>query len=207
MESILEKLVVLALFLGVAFPVHECAHALVAYWRGDATAKMLGRLTLNPVAHFDRVGGLIMAVTLLTSGFAFGWAKPTPYNAMNLRNRRNDEVLIALAGPVSNLLLAVIAAMVIRLAVVVGIQPPAFLADVVVIFLLSNLILAIFNLVPVPPLDGGSILFRFLSPRQAWQIRPVLAQYGMLIVLVIGMVGGTAIYTLAVGVARFLVGA
>lgn len=207
MENILEKLVVLALFLGIGFPVHEFSHALVAYWRGDATAKMMGRLTLNPVAHFDPMGGIFMALTLLTSGFAWGWAKPTPVNTVNLKNRKNDEVLVALAGPASNFLLAVAGALIIRVLVALGVQPPLFVANVFVMFLLSNLILAIFNFVPVPPLDGGSLLYRFLSPRQAWQIRPILAQYGMLIVLAVGLLGGQLIYGIALRVAAFLVGA
>ena len=97
--SILLDPVMIAIFLGVAFPVHEFAHAFVAYLRGDATAKLFGRMTLNPVVHFDPVGGLMTVVSIFLGGFLIGWAKPTPVNTNNLRNRRNDEVLVALAGP------------------------------------------------------------------------------------------------------------
>ncbi|HYM82651.1 MAG TPA: site-2 protease family protein, partial [Candidatus Dormibacteraeota bacterium] len=102
-----EKIIVVLFFLGIGFPVHEFAHALTAYLLGDGTAKVFGRLTLNPVKHFDPVGGLLFAATvLLDLGFVIGWAKPTPVNPANLRDRRNGEVIVALAGPASNLIMA-----------------------------------------------------------------------------------------------------
>ncbi len=182
-NDILLNLVMLGIFLGIAFPVHEFSHAAVAYMRGDATAKLMGRMTLNPIVHFDPVGGMMMAVTVLLGGFLFGWAKPTPVNTMNLRNRKNDEVLVAIAGPISNLVMAIFGAFVIRLVIMLGLEPPTVVWDILANFVVFNVALAIFNLIPVPPLDGSTLLFRFLPPQQAWQIRPFLTQYGIFIVL------------------------
>ena len=102
-----DQFILIAIFLLVGFPVHEFCHAFVAYRLGDATAKMFGRLTLNPIVHFDPIGGLFLIVSVLAgTGFVFGWAKPTPVNPGNLRDRRNGEVLVSLAGPASNLVMA-----------------------------------------------------------------------------------------------------
>ncbi len=206
-EDIVLNVVVIAIFLGIAFPVHEFSHAAVAYMRGDATAKLFGRMTLNPVVHFDPVGGLMVIITVLLGNFLFGWAKPTPVNTANLRNRRNDEVLVALAGPASNLVLAVIAAFVFRVLLALGIDMPVLAWDVLANFLIFNVALAIFNLIPVPPLDGSTLLFRFLPPQQAWRIRPFLSQYGMFIVLGVVLLGGRILTDVIYGVAGFLVGA
>ena len=207
LDDILLNLIVIAIFLGIAFPVHEFSHAAVAYMRGDATAKLQGRLTLNPIVHFDPMGGMLMIVTVFLGGFLFGWAKPTPYNPLNLRNRRNDEVLVALAGPASNLVMAVIGAFVIRVIIAAGVQVPPVVDAVLVNFLIFNVALAIFNLIPVPPLDGSSLLYRFLSPQMAWQVRPFLSQYGMFIVLGAVLLGGRLLQGVIYGVAGFLVGA
>jgi Zn-dependent protease len=181
-----EAIILIAIFLLVAFPVHEFAHAYVAYRLGDGTAKMFGRLTLNPLVHFDPLGGLFLAISALSgSGFIFGWAKPTPVNPMNLRDRRNGEVLVALAGPASNIVMAVATAIVIRAINATRTELPELVAEVIGRFLLINLLLAIFNLIPIPPLDGSALLFRILSPRQAYEIRPMLAQYGFIILLVL----------------------
>src|SRR2546430_7906267 len=94
-----ETIILIAIFLLIAFPVHEFAHAFVAWRLGDSTAKMFGRLTLNPIVHFDMIGGLFLIISALTGGFIFGWAKPTPVNPMNLRDRRNGEVPVAPAAP------------------------------------------------------------------------------------------------------------
>ena len=104
-----ENLILIAFFLLIGFPVHEFAHAFTAWRLGDSTAKLFGRLTLNPIAHFDPIGGLFLIISVLFGGFVIGWAKPTPVNTANLRDRRNGEVMVALAGPVSNWLLAIAA--------------------------------------------------------------------------------------------------
>jgi Zn-dependent protease len=206
-QDIVLNLLMIAIFLGIAFPVHEFAHAFVAYQRGDATAKLMGRMTLNPVVHFDPIGGLMIVITMFLGGFLFGWAKPTPVNTMNLRNRRNDEVLVALAGPAANLLMAILGAIAIRVVVAFGIQLPGLAEAVLVNFLVFNVALMIFNLIPVPPLDGSTLLFRFLPPKTAWQVRPFLSQYGMFIVFGLVLIGGSILTRVVYGVAGFLVGA
>jgi Zn-dependent protease len=206
-DATILKLVMVAIFLGIAFPVHEFAHAAVAFMRGDATAKLFGRMTLNPIVHFDPVGGLMTVISIFVGGFLFGWAKPTPVNTANLRNRRNDEVLVALAGPASNLAMALLGAFVVRVVVALQLDLPLLVEQGLLYFVVFNIMLAVFNLIPIPPLDGSTILFRFLSPRQAWQIRPFLAQYGIFIVLAVVLLGGQYLSTFIYGVAGFLVGA
>lgn len=206
LDNLVPKLILIGIFLLVAFPVHEFAHAWVAYMRGDATAKMFGRLTLNPIVHFDKLGGLMVVITGLVSPLLFGWAKPTPVNPSNLRNRQNDEVLVALAGPGSNLLMAVIVAIVIRVLGALDIAVPGLIQYILLYFVYINVALMVFNLIPVPPLDGSALLFRFLSPRQIWQVRPFLSQYGMFIVLAIVLIGGPLLSSVFLGVTRFLVG-
>jgi Zn-dependent protease len=202
LQSLLLDAVMIAIFLGIAFPVHEFAHALVAYLRGDATAKLFGRLTLNPVVHFDPVGGLMTVISIFLGGFLIGWAKPTPVNPNNLRDRRNDEVLVALAGPASNLLMAIVGAIVVPSHV----NLPELVALGLVNFVVFNVMLAIFNLIPIPPLDGGTLLFRFLPMRQAWQLRPFLAQYGIFILLGFVLLASRVLSGLVYGVAFSLMG-
>ena len=205
-EEIVLKLIMVAIFLGIAFPIHEFAHAWVAYLRGDATAKMFGRMTLNPVVHFDMFGGLMTILSIFVGGFLFGWAKPTPVNPANMRNRRNDEVLVALAGPGSNLVMAAVGAVVVRLVVGLGIDVPPLVAAGLVNFVVFNVMLAVFNMIPVPPLDGSTLLFRFLPARQVWQIRPFLSQYGMFIVLAVVLLGGSILSSVVYRVAFGLMG-
>jgi Zn-dependent protease len=203
--------IMIAIFLLVAFPVHEFAHAAVAYLQGDATAKLFGRMTLNPIVHFDPFGGLMTIVTILLSPFLIGWAKPTPVNTANLRDRRNGEVYVSLAGPASNLVMAIAGALVIRVLVATGLDVPPLLANAAWLFVVFNVALAIFNLIPIPPLDGSVLLFRVLPPQQAWQLRPILAQYGIYILIAVLLVQSylpsQPLSSLIFGVASFLVGA
>ena len=151
--------------------VHECAHGLVALWNGDTTARDRGRLTLNPLPHVDPFGSILLpaALALFHSPIVIGWAKPVPIQWANLRNPRNDPVKVALAGPVSNLLLAVAFAVVVRLAPAEDARGwAAYLAPLAVMGyagVVMNCALALFNLIPVPPLDGSWVLMRFLPLR------------------------------------------
>jgi Zn-dependent protease len=199
--------ILIAIFLLVAFPVHEFAHAAVAHMQGDATAKLFGRMTLNPVVHFDPIGGLMTIVSVLVGGFLFGWAKPTPVNPANLRDRRNGEVWVALAGPASNMVMAILAAFVIRLLLALDVVLPNIVWDGIWLFVVFNVALAIFNLIPIPPLDGSVLLFRVLSPRQAWELRPLLAQYGIFVLVAFVLLLSRPLSGFIYGVANFLVGA
>lgn len=200
------RIVLIAIFLLVAFPVHEFSHAYVAYRLGDATAKMFGRLTLNPVVHFDPIGGMFLVLTAITSPFIMGWAKPTPVNPSNLRDRRNGEVYVALAGPASNLLMAVAGAVVVRVILATQVNVPVAIAEILILFVQFNIALAIFNMIPIPPLDGSTLLFRVLDPRTAWQLRPVLSQYGFIILILLILLAANPLGSLISNVTRVLVG-
>ena len=162
--------------------VHECGHGLMALVNGDPTARDRGRLTLNPIPHVDPLGSLILPgmLLLLHSPVLFGWAKPMPVNAANLRDPRNDPVKIALAGPVSNLLLALAFGALARLAPATGFWAP--LKAMGYAGVTWNCALALFNLIPIPPLDGSWVLMRFLPLRHI----VALHQFRMLGLLLVG---------------------
>jgi Zn-dependent protease len=189
-ELLLPIAIAVAIMLLVGFPVHEFSHALAAYRLGDGTAKLFGRLTLNPVAHFDPLGGILLAVTFLGSGgnFGFGWAKPTPVNTANLEGGPRGEAIVAAAGPISNLVLAIAVALPLRYLYAnpaLAVQVPDVVLQSMLIFFNINILLMVFNLFPIPPLDGSKVLFAFLPPRIAWQWRPMLEQYGFILLLIV----------------------
>ena len=205
-EALVGDAILIVIFLGIAFPIHEFFHAYAAYRLGDGTAKMFGRMTLNPIVHFDQFGGLMLVLSTVLGGFIFGWAKPTPVNPNNLRDRRNGEVWVAIAGPASNLVMAVLGAVVYRVLAASPADPPAIVWQILESFVLFNIMLAIFNMIPVPPLDGSAVLFRFLSPKTAWQIRPMLTQYGLLIVIVVILFGSQYLGRAMYGLTALLLG-
>lgn len=170
----------------LAVTVHECAHGLVADRLGDPTARQAGRLTLNPLPHVDPLGALAFVLA------GFGWAKPVPVNAFNLRHPVRDMACVAAAGPLSNLLAAFLS--LIALGVAQDWLQIPFLARPLVGFLfwayVFNLGLAIFNLIPLPPLDGGHFLPYFL-PRLSWTAMRRLEQYGPFILIMLVMAGAT----------------
>jgi Zn-dependent protease len=180
-ERLLVSVIVFGVFILVAFPIHEFAHAFAAFQLGDGTARLMGRLTIDPRAHFDPTGALLLGISLL-AGFGIGWAKPTPYNPMNLRGGRWGEAIVSAAGPISNLILAVAAAIPLRYIIATGMDVP-LLFQVLYLFLSINLLLMVFNLIPIPPLDGSKVLYAFLDPRTSWQVRSFLEQYGFFILI------------------------
>jgi Zn-dependent protease len=185
-QQLLSTLIVIAIMLLVGFPVHEFAHALAAYRLGDGTAKLFGRLSLNPITHFDPIGGSLLAISMLISqgGFGFGWAKPTPVNPMNLDGGRRGEAIVAAAGPISNLILAAAAAIPLRYLLATESIDLPLLTSTLSTFVWINLVLMVFNLIPIPPLDGSKVMFAFMDRRTEYQIRPLLEQYGMIILIV-----------------------
>jgi Zn-dependent protease len=166
--------------------LHEVSHGAVALMFGDDTAKRAGRLTLNPVSHIDPIGTVILPAILVLSGHpAFGYAKPVPVNVRRLRNARNASLVVSLVGPAVNIFLAVLAAIALRGAHAVG--PEKFLSLWLrVIFWIgyANVILAVFNLIPIPPLDGSAVVERLL-PARWWPGYLRIRQYSLLIVLAI----------------------
>ena len=207
-------LALIAFFLLLSFPVHEFAHAFTAYRLGDSTAKMFGKLTLNPIAHFDQFGGTMLVLSILVVGFPFGFAQ-TPVNPRNLRGKYG-EAIVAAAGPISNLLIAAAFAIPLRVLFpeTAGVQQIYTTeVELVLKFIVQgSIILGLFNLIPIPPLDGGAIMLSLVSPRTAWQLRPLLSQYGFfLIILLILPIGGTSIlgrflYPIADSIYAVLVG-
>lgn len=173
--------VVIILIMSVV--IHEVSHGYAALYLGDPTAKYQGRLTLNPISHLDPVGSfLVPLIGYFLGGFIIGWARPVPFNPYNLRNQRWGEAIVAVAGPLSNIALAVVFGIIIRVAAGYGFMNQSFLTLAGYVVLI-NITLAIFNLIPVPPLDGSKILFAFLPYR--WQsIRQSFERYGLIIVIV-----------------------
>ena len=175
-----------------AIVVHEVAHGWVAFRLGDSTAYMLGRLTLNPLKHIDPIGTILVPLVLiLTVGFAFGWAKPVPINFRNLHNPRRDTALVAAAGPFANLLMAIAWGVIIKLASllpdnVAMLALPLVYMGMFGIFI--NIILMVFNLIPIPPTDGGRIATSLLPPPLGYQLSR-LEPFGLLIILLLLLSG------------------
>lgn len=170
----------------VSIVLHEMAHGYAANWLGDPTARLAGRLSLNPIAHLDPIGSIIVPALLFfaNAGFIFGWAKPVPYNPYNLSDQRYGEAKVAAAGPAINILIALIFSMLIRAAELIGL-PPSFMeiAWYVVFF---NILLALFNMIPIPPLDGSKILTALLPYHAALRYRAFVSwfeQYGLIATL------------------------
>ncbi|MFA7468886.1 MAG: site-2 protease family protein [Desulfotomaculaceae bacterium] len=187
-----------AIIIGLTF--HEFAHGWVAYQFGDDTAKRHGRLTLNPIAHIDPLGFIMLMVA------RFGWAKPVPVNPYNMRvNPKKGMLYVSLAGPLMNFILAVIAAVILRAAIASGLNSIIFF-QMIYYMVFINLVLAVFNLIPVPPLDGSKILSGLLPGGQEW-LAPI-ENYGIIILLILVFTGfiGTIIRTVVLPLAGLLTG-
>ena len=167
--------------------IHEVSHGLMADRLGDPTARLQGRLTLNPLKHIDPIGTIVVPLITYFAGFTFGWAKPVPYNPYNLKNRRTGEFLIALAGPASNLSIALVFGFIIRLVIAnIGIGTPSVVSFIQVAsyVVVINIVLAVFNLIPLPPLDGSKLLFSIL-PIQYSRTRQILETYAPIGILIV----------------------
>ena len=190
-DAIVSALVAVIIMLLVGFPIHEFLHAWTAYRLGDNTARWQGRLTLDPRVHFDPVGGIMLVITaIISSGqFFFGYAKPTPVNPLNLNGGRRGEALVAAAGPLSNLVLATVIAIPLRyvyatpeLQVTISQSDALFFAfQVAMAFLTINILLFLFNLIPIPPLDGWAVLVGLVPAPLAYQLREFQNRYAAII--------------------------
>lgn len=162
--------------------IHEVSHGYAAYFQGDNTAKYANRLSLNPLVHLEWFGSFILPViSYFFGGFIIGWAKPVPFNPYNLRNQKWGEAIVAFAGPLSNIIIAVIFGSLLRFAVPLGIASQS-LAAIFSTIVFINLVLATFNLIPIPPLDGSKILFSFL-PYGMRGIRNTFERYGTFLLI------------------------
>jgi Zn-dependent protease len=165
--------------------IHEVSHGYVANLLGDPTAKYEGRLTLNPIPHIDPLGSIILPFLLIISGssFVIGWAKPVPFNPYNLKNQRWGEAMVAAAGPIVNILIALVFGLALRFLLAGDVLISVEVVRILGMIVLINLLLAVFNLIPIPPLDGSKILFSIL-PRSFEAIRNTLETYGLIIVII-----------------------
>jgi Zn-dependent protease len=185
-SNIIYQIAVWLVPLVIAIVFHEVAHGLVARRLGDPTAAERGRLTLNPIRHIDPFGTVILPLILAISHApVFGWAKPVPVNYRRLKRPRRDMVLVALAGPGMNLLLAVIGAAI--LAAAVFLAGPRFLIDMAYVFVMTNIFLGVFNLLPVPPFDGGHVVEGLLPPPLAQRFRRI-GRYSLLVFVMLLLV-------------------
>lgn len=174
------QFIFIIILLLLSIIVHEVAHGYMAYALGDPTAKLQGRLTLNPIKHIDPLGSIIVPILgFFLGGIIFGWAKPVPYNPYNLKNQRWGEALVAGIGPLVNIFIAVVFGLVIRFGA--GSLSHSFI-EIAGILVFINLILAGFNLIPIPPLDGSKVLFAFL-PARFMHYRLELERYGFMLVV------------------------
>jgi Zn-dependent protease len=172
----------------VSLTIHEAAHAWTAERIGVPTARLLGRVSLNPVVHIDPIGTLLLPLLAAYSGWPIiGWAKPVPVNVSRLRRGRQDFMLVAAAGPISNLLQAVVAAVVLRL-VLAGPTGGGLVVQICLAFIVINLLLAFFNLIPIPPLDGGNVLAGLL-PASADPMIAFLRQWGFVVLYALMLSG------------------
>ena len=183
------RLLAVATIIFIALPVHEYAHAAAAVALGDTTPYRQGRLTLNPLPHIDPMGAILIALV------GFGWARPVQWNPANINiDRKLGSIIVSMAGPLSNLALAILAALLLRVSGVSG----GFFAQFVVFFVQINVLLFVFNLLPIPPLDGSHVLFALL-PGDNYRLQMQLSQYGFLILM--------AVVFLAPGIIRIPAGA
>ena len=184
--SLIQKIIIWGIPVIFAITVHEVAHGWVALQFGDRTAQMMGRLTLNPIKHIDPLGTIIIpGVLLMAGGFIFGWAKPVPVTYQNLRRPKSDMAWVALAGPASNLVMALLWAIVAKIGLTVfaaGMAMGEPMIYMAVAGIMINAMLMVLNLLPLPPLDGGRVLVSLLPGPLAWQVGRI-EPYGFFILV------------------------
>lgn len=193
MEVILLSLIAIAGFVFTII-IHEVSHGLMADYLGDPTAKLSGRLTLNPIPHIDIYGSILLPLflVLVHSPFMFGWAKPVPFDPYNLKNPKKDSALIALAGPLSNILIATV------LAIIYGFVPNQIASGIIIEIIAFNVALAVFNLIPIHPLDGGKILVGVLPYKEAQEFDNFMNRFGMILlfIFIFPIFGGTSLFSM-----------
>lgn len=196
----------------VTITIHEFAHAWMADKLGDPTARIQGRLSLNPLVHYDPIGTTLLLVLVILRALGapvipFGWAKPVRYDPFNLKDPRRDAALISFSGPFINLIFAGILSLVLRFSFV-PFSPFSFLSGFLYPFIILNIALAVFNLIPVHPLDGGKIIVGLLPESQAREVDMFLSRYGTIILLffIFPIFGGTSLISLIISpVINFLI--
>lgn len=163
--------------------IHEVAHGLVALWYGDQTAKVAGRLTLNPLKHLDPMGSILIPLVLVLTKapFVIGWARPVPYNENNLHDKKKGTIAVASAGIIANFILALVFGIIIRIGIHFGFMTESlFFITSTIVF--TNIVLGIFNLIPIPPLDGSKIVFALLPVKYKW-LEATLEKYALFVLL------------------------
>lgn len=193
--TVIQKVAIWAIPVLFAITLHEVAHGWVASKFGDQTARLAGRLTINPIKHIDLVGTVIVPLVMLTfGGFIFGWAKPVPVDARNLRNPRYNMVVVAVAGPISNLLMAIFWAGIAK----IGLNLNSWFGVPLIYMgqagMMINIVLCVLNCLPIPPLDGGRALYNLLPARLGWSLYRI-EPYGFLIIVLL-MLSGILSYVL-----------
>jgi len=190
--STIQKITIWILPVLLAVSLHEAAHAWMANRKGDSTAKLLGRLTFNPLKHIDPIGTILVPTLMIVfTGFAFGWAKPVPIDVRNLKNPQKDMMWVALAGPASNFIMAIMWAVFLNISVLFVDSSSSislFFLLMPVAGITINVILGVLNLLPIPPLDGGRIMSGLLSPRASMQYSKI-EPYGFFIIIALMLTG------------------
>ena len=206
--SFIQNLAAMALPLLFGVTLHEVAHGYVALRCGDNTAKAAGRLSLNPLQHIDLVGTIILPIICLAlGGFLFGWAKPVPIDSRHFKQWRRDTVLVSLAGPAANLVMAVAFALVLKIGVIFSSDDNglAFALQVMGEYgIVLNLFLMFFNLIPIPPLDGGRAMLGILPPKLAYQYRGI-ERYGFWIIIALLLLGGGKLLLIPITMIRLMI--